>query len=224
MQANKAWCEEKFHYRFKDDIPLQTALTHRSHSANNNERLEFLGDAVLDLVISELLYQFYSEQTEGSLSRMRSNLVKGDTLAALAKELDLGDYLILGKGEKTSGGRERRSLLSDALEAIIGAIFQDGGFVKAKNVIHKIFASRIQALDPKSEHKDHKSILQERLQAVKQELPEYELIRTEGIHDKTFVVQCSIQSGKIVAQASGQTLRIAEQKAASKALEAMQND
>jgi len=224
MQANKAWCEEKFHYRFKDDILLQTALTHRSHSANNNERLEFLGDAVLDLVISELLYQFYSEQTEGSLSRMRSNLVKGDTLAALAKELDLGDYLILGKGEKTSGGRERRSLLSDALEAIIGAIFQDGGFVKAKNVIHKIFASRIQALDPKSEHKDHKSILQERLQAVKQELPEYELIRTEGNHDKTFVVQCSIQSGKIVAQASGQTLRIAEQKAASKALEAMQND
>jgi len=224
MQATKAWCEKKFHYRFKDDILLQTALTHRSHSTNNNERLEFLGDAVLDLVISEFLYQFYSEQSEGSLSRMRSNLVKGDTLATLAKELDLGDYLILGKGERTSGGRERISLLSNALEALIGAIFQDGGFVKAKNVIHKIFDSRIQALDPKSEHKDHKSILQEKLQAVKQELPEYAMIRTEGEHDKTFVVQCSIQSGKIVTQASGQTIRIAEQKAALKALEAMQND
>ena len=100
-----SWCEQRFHYRFKDDILLQTALTHRSHSANNNERLEFLGDAVLDLVISEFLYLFYSEQTEGSLSRMRSNLVKGDTLAALAKELNLGDYLVLGKGENTSGGR-----------------------------------------------------------------------------------------------------------------------
>ena len=156
--------------------------------------------------------------------RDRSNLVKGETLAALAKELDLGDYLILGKGEKTSGGRERISLLSDALEALIGAIFLDGGFVKTKNVIHKIFHSRIQALDPKSEHKDHKSILQEKLQAVKQQLPDYSLIRTDGKHAKTFVVQCSIQSGKIVTQASGQTLRIAEQKAASKALQAMQND
>ena len=142
-----SWCEQMFHYRFKDDTLLETALTHRSHSANNNERLEFLGDAVLDLVISELLYQFYSEQTEGSLSRMRSNLVKGDTLAVLAKELNLGDYLVLGKGENTSGGRERLSLLSNALEAIIGAIFLDGGYVAAKNVIIKIFDSRIQALD-----------------------------------------------------------------------------
>ena len=224
MQTTKAWCEEKLHYRFKDDILLQTALTHRSHSANNNERLEFLGDAVLDLVISELLYRFYLEQTEGSLSRMRSNLVKGDTLAALAKELDLGDYLILGKGEKTSGGRERISLLSDALEAIIGAIFLDGGFAEAKNVIRKIFDDRIQVLDPKSEHKDHKSILQERLQSLKQQLPEYSLIRADGKHDKTFFVQCSIKAGKIVTQASGQTVRMAEQKAALKALRAMHND
>ena len=224
MQATMSWCEQRFHYRFKDDILLQTALTHRSHSADNNERLEFLGDAALDLVISELLYQSYSKQTEGSLSRMRSSLVKGNTLAELAKELDVGDYLILGKGENTSGGRERLSLLSDALEAMIGAIFLDGGYVAVKNVIIKIFDSRIQALDPKSEHKDHKSILQEKLQGVKQQLPEYSLIRSEGNHNKSFIVQCSIKSGEIVTQASGKTLRVAEQKAASKALQAMQND
>ena len=224
MQATMSWCEQRFHYRFKDDVLLQTALTHRSHSANNNERLEFLGDAVLDLVISELLYQFYSEQTEGSLSRMRSSLVKGDTLAALAKELDLGEYLVLGKGENTSGGRERLSLLSNALEAVIGAIFLDGGYLEAKNAIIKIFDTRIQVLDPKSEHKDHKSILQEKLQAMKQQLPEYSLIRSEGNHNKSFIVQCSIKSGEIVTQASGKTLRVAEQQAASKALQAMQND
>ncbi len=224
MQATTSWCEQRFHYRFKDDILLQTALTHRSHSVDNNERLEFLGDAALDLVISELLYQSYSEQTEGSLSRMRSSLVKGNTLAELAKELDVGDYLILGKGENTSGGRERLSLLSDALEAMIGAIFLDGGYVAVKNVIIKIFDSRIQALDPKSEHKDHKSILQEKLQGVKQGLPVYSLVRSIGDHNKTFVVECSIKSGEIVTQASGKTLRVAEQKAASKALQAMQND
>ena len=224
MQATMSWCEQRFHYRFKDDILLQTALTHRSHSVDNNERLEFLGDAALDLVISELLYQSYSRQTEGSLSRMRSSLVKGNTLAELAKELDVGDYLILGKGENTSGGRERLSLLSDALEAMIGAIFLDGGYVAVKNVIIKIFDSRIQALDPKSEHKDHKSILQEKLQGVKQGLPVYSLVRSVGDHNKTFVVECSIQSGEIVTQASGKTLRVAEQKAASKALQAMQND
>ena len=224
MQATMSWCEQRFHYRFKDDILLQTALTHRSHSVDNNERLEFLGDAALDLVISELLYQSYSEQTEGSLSRMRSSLVKGNTLAELAKELDVGGYLILGKGENTSGGRERLSLLSDALEAMIGAIFLDGGYVAVKNVIIKIFDSRIQALDPKSEHKDHKSILQEKLQGVKQGLPVYSLVRSVGDHNKTFVVECSIKSGEIVTQASGKTLRVAEQKAASKALQAMQND
>lgn len=224
MQATMSWCEQRFHYRFKDDILLQTALTHRSHSVDNNERLEFLGDAALDLVISELLYQSYSGQTEGSLSRMRSSLVKGNTLAELAKELDVGDYLILGKGENTSGGRERLSLLSDALEAMIGAIFLDGGYVAVKNVIIKIFDSRIQALDPKSEHKDHKSILQEKLQGVKQGLPVYSLVRSIGDHNKTFVVECSIKSGEIVTQASGKTLRVAEQKAASKALQAMQND
>ena len=224
MQATMSWCEQRFHYRFKDDILLQTALTHRSHSVDNNERLEFLGDAALDLVISELLYQSYSEQTEGSLSRMRSSLVKGNTLAELAKELDVGDYLILGKGENTSGGRERLSLLSDALEAMIGAIFLDGGYVAVKNVIIKIFNSRIQALDPKSEHKDHKSILQEKLQGEKQGLPVYSLVRSIGDHNKTFVVECSIKSGEIVTQASGKTLRVAEQKAASKALQAMQND
>ena len=224
MQATTSWCEQRFHYRFKDDILLQTALTHRSYSVDNNERLEFLGDAALDLVISELLYQSYSGQTEGSLSRMRSSLVKGNTLAELAKELDVGDYLILGKGENTSGGRERLSLLSDALEAMIGAIFLDGGYVAVKNVIIKIFDSRIQALDPKSEHKDHKSILQEKLQGEKQGLPVYSLVRSIGDHNKTFVVECSIKSGEIVTQASGKTLRVAEQKAASKALQAMQND
>ena len=224
MQATMSWCEQRFHYRFKDDILLQTALTHRSHSADNNERLEFLGDAALDLVISEFLYQSYSKQTEGSLSRMRSSLVKGNTLAELAKELDVGDYLILGKGENTSGGRERLSLLSNALEAMIGAIFLDGGYAAVKNVIIKIFDSRIQALDPKSEHKDHKSILQEKLQGVKQGLPVYSLVRSVGDHNKTFVVECSIKSGEIVTQASGKTLRVAEQKAASKALQVMQND
>ena len=140
------------------------------------------------------------------------------------EELNLGDYLVLGKGENTSGGRERLSLLSNGLEAVIGAIFLDGGYLETKNVIIKLFDARIQVLDPKSEHKDHKSILQEKLQAMKQQLPEYSLIRSEGNHNKSFIVQCSIKSGEIVTQASGKTLRVAEQQAASKALQAMQND
>ena len=224
MQKTDLWCEKKFGYSFRDKILLKTALTHRSFSGENNERLEFLGDAVLDLVISEYLFQSFTGQTEGFLSRARSNLVKGDVLAKIAKELNVDQHLILGKGEISSGGRQRLSLLSNALEAIMGAVFLDGGYMVAKKIILKIFNSRIKNLNLDSEHKDHKSILQERLQEINKELPVYSLIRKDGKqHEQIFFVECLIKSEGIATQATGNSIRLAEQKAASKALKLMKN-
>jgi len=224
MQKTDLWCEKKFGYSFKDKILLKTALTHRSFASENNERLEFLGDAVLDLVISEYLFQSFTGQPEGFLSRARSNLVQGDVLAKIAKELNVDQHLILGKGEISSGGRQRLSLLSNALEAIMGAVFLDGGYMVVKKIVLKIFNSRIKNLNLDSEHKDHKSILQERLQEINKELPVYSLIRKDGKqHEQIFFVECLIKSEGIATQATGNSIRLAEQKAASKALKLMKN-
>ena len=179
---------------------------------------------LLDLVISEYLFQSFTSQTEGFLSRARSNLVKGDVLANIAKELNVDQHLILGKGEISSGGRQRLSLLSNALEAIIGAVFLDGDYGAVKKVVLKIFNSRIKNLNLDSEHKDHKSVLQERLQEMKKELPVYSLIRKDGKqHEQIFFVECLIKSEGIATQATGNSIRLAEQKAASKALKLMKN-
>lgn len=213
------WIIETFDYSFKDQSLAENALTHRSFSSNNNERLEFLGDSALDLVISELLFEKYSDESEGNLSRMRASIVNKESLSELAREINLDQYLILGQGEIKSGGGDRSSILSNALEAIIGAIFIEGGYSSLKTSVLNIFSSKLESLNPESENKDHKSLLQEKMQKMKKELPRYHLLNTEGEqHDQTFYVECIIEKGKISTKASAKSLRVAEQKAAMKAL------
>ena len=213
------WIIETFDYSFKDQSLAENALTHRSFSSNNNERLEFLGDSALDLVISELLFEKYSDESEGNLSRMRASIVNKESLSELAREINLDQYLILGQGEIKSGGGDRSSILSNALEAIIGAIFIEGGYSSLKTSVLNIFSSKLESLNPESENKDHKSLLQEKMQKMKKELPKYYLLNTEGEqHDQTFHVECIIEKGKISTKASAKSLRVAEQKAAMKAL------
>ena len=213
------WIIETFDYSFKDQSLAENALTHRSFSSNNNERLEFLGDSSLDLVISELLFEKYSDESEGNLSRMRASIVNKESLSELAREINLDQYLILGQGEIKSGGGDRSSILSNALEAIIGAIFIEGGYSSLKTSVLNIFSSKLESLNPESENKDHKSLLQEKMQKMKKELPRYHLLNTEGEqHDQTFHVECIIEKGKISTKASAKSLRVAEQKAAMKAL------
>jgi len=173
----------------------------------------------LDLVISEVLFEKYLEESEGNLSRMRANLVNQESLSEIAREIHLDQYLILGKGEIVSGGTNRASILSNALEAIIGAIFIEGGYSSLKTSVLSIFSSKLESLNPESENKDHKSLLQEKLQKLKKELPKYHLLSTEGEqHDQTFHVECIVEKGKISSKASAKSLRVAEQKAAMKAL------
>ena len=213
------WIIETFDYSFKDQSLAENALTHRSFSSNNNERLEFLGDSALDLVISELLFEKYSDESEGNLSRMRASIVNKESLSELAREINLDQYLILGQGEIKSGGGDRSSILSNALEAIIGAIFIEGGYSSLKTSVLNLFSSKLESLNPESENKDHKSLLQEKMQKMKKELPRYHLLNTEGEqHDQTFYVECIIEKGKISTKASAKSLRVAEQKAAMKAL------
>ena len=213
------WIIETFDYSFKDQSLAENALTHRSFSSNNNERLEFLGDSALDLVISELLFEKYSDESEGNLSRMRASIVNKESLSELAREINLDQYLILGQGEIKSGGGDRSSILSNALEAIIGAIFIEGGYSSLKTSVLNLFSSKLESLNPESENKDHKSLLQEKMQKMKKELPRYHLLNTEGEqHDQTFHVECIIVKGKISTKASAKSLRVAEQKAAMKAL------
>ncbi len=213
------WIIETFDYSFKDQSLAENALTHRSFSSNNNERLEFLGDSALDLVISELLFEKYSDESEGNLSRMRASIVNKESLSELAREINLDQYLILGQGEIKSGGGDRSSILSNALEAIIGAIFIEGGYSSLKTSVLNLFSSKLESLNPESENKDHKSLLQEKMQKMKKELPRYHLLNTEGEqHDQTFHVECIIEKGKISTKASAKSLRVAEQKAAMKAL------
>jgi len=194
---------------------LEQALTHRSHSAFNNERLEFLGDSVLNCVVATLLYERFPKLPEGDLSRLRSYLVKEATLSGIAATLDLGDNIRLGEGELKSGGWRRPSILADAMEAIIGAVFIDAGFELAQAMVTRLYSPLLENLDPKSIGKDPKTLLQEYLQGRKLALPEYQLIATEGeAHCQTFRVECRIPALKIEAQGEGGSRRIAEQQAA----------
>ena len=201
------------------------ALTHRSVHRRNNERLEFLGDAVLDSVISALLYAEKSEASEGQLSRLRSTLVRGGNLAALAETVDLGSHLMLGSGEKKAGGYRRHSILADATEAIIGAIFLDGGYAAAEATIRRLFGEQIDRLPDDVELRDPKTRLQELLQAQGHDLPEYEVVDVSGKpHQQSFVVQCRIVTLEVETSASGASRRKAEQGAATLALEILQSD
>jgi ribonuclease-3 len=212
-------------YKFDDLSLLEQAFTHRSAAKLHNERLEFLGDAILGMVVAEILYQQFPEQPEGKLTRMRSSIVKGDTLAMIAKEHDFGSFLKLGSGEMKSGGHRRSSILADAVEAVIGAIFLESGLEAAKNTITKLFASRIEKLDPNIQIKDNKTQLQEYLQSRQLALPNYEVVAIRGEdHAQTFDVKCSVEPLKRSQIGVGKSRRQAEQNAAKQILEKLLNE
>jgi len=203
-------------YSFSDPELLRQALTHRSAGNRNNERLEFLGDGVLNFAVAAMLYEQFPEASEGDLSRLRARLVRRETLARVGRELGLGDYLILGSGELKSGGHRRDSILADAVEAILGAVFRDGGFDPCRRLVRHWFRSRIEALPPAEQLKDAKTRLQELLQSRRLPLPEYDLEEATGAdHARTFTVCCRVPGLKLSFRAQGRSRRKAEQAAAS---------
>lgn len=212
--------EARLAYQFHNPAFLESALTHRSASRNHYERMEFLGDAVLNLVISSELYHRYPDASEGDLSRLRAHLVKGESLSQVASELSLGDFLRLGSGELKSGGYRRKSILADVLESIIGAIYLDAGFSEAQGFILRVFADRIENVGDVKELKDPKTRLQEFLQAKALPLPNYEVVKTSGqAHNQVFEVSCMVSMLDKPIHGSGSSRRKAEQAAAEKALE-----
>jgi len=207
-------------YLFQHPELLQQALTHRSHSAPHNERLEFLGDGVLNCVIAALLYERFPNLPEGHLSRLRANLVNQECLSHVATSLDLGNELLLGEGELKSGGFRRPSILADALEAITGAIFLDGGYEQVRAVLSRIFDPLLQELDPNTQGKDPKTLLQELLQGRRLALPQYNVVSVRGdAHEQQFHVECVIAGLDIRTSGCGPSRRSAEQSAARLAYE-----
>lgn len=216
---NQLRLSQQLTYSFNHQHLLTQALTHRSYSACNNERLEFLGDGALNFIIAHQLYQRFPKIAEGDLSRLRAQLVKEATLSEIALTLGLGEALKLGEGELKSAGWRRPSILADALEAIIGAIYLDGGFSAAEAFVLNLYAQKLDTIDPKFIDKDPKSLLQEILQAKKIDVPEYIVTRLEGeAHAQTFVVECWIEKFNIRTVGEGASRRISEQQAAQKAL------
>lgn len=216
--------QQRLRYQFRQPALLQRALTHRSFSADNNERLEFLGDTVLGLAISGLLYHRLGDLPEGSLSRVRSNLVKEDTLHRIALRLGLPELLRLGDGEARSGGRQRPSILADALEAILGAVHLDGDFAAAQAVVHHLFADVDISPQMVAAQKDPKTALQEWLQGRKLPLPVYDVEAIRGAsHQQTFVVACTIAALRLGARGEGSSRRAGEQAAAAAMLDILQN-
>lgn len=210
----------KLDYSFKDHSLLQLALTHRSKGARNYERIEFLGDSILGFVVADWLYKNFPDLAEGQLSRMRSSLVRKETLASVARNLELKDHLILGEGELKSGGFNRDSILSDAVESLIGALYLDAGFEQASRFIHTQFADLFKNISAESNFKDAKSRLQEAMQKNGHELPKYEIVETYGEqHQQQFTVQCVLVELAIEAQATASSRRQAEQSAANDVLD-----
>jgi len=221
--VNIATLETAIDYQFGDKALLEQALTHRSHSSHHNERLEFLGDSVLNFVVAALLFKRFPKIDEGDLSRSRANLVKQSSLAEIAQKLDLSQYLRLGEGELKSGGFRRPSILADTVEAIFGAVFLDSGFDAAQKVISRLYAPILQNVDPKTLGKDPKTLLQELLQGNKLDLPLYTVVATHGAaHNQMFEVECSIPKLDIKVGAAGSSRRAAEQLAATQAIAAIQ--
>jgi len=209
-------------YEFQRPELLRQALTHRSHSTLHNERLEFLGDGVLNCVIAALLYERFPNMPEGHLSRLRANLVNQESLSRIAMSLQLGGELRLGEGELKSGGFRRPSILADALEAVTGAIFLDGGYDAAATVLNRIFDPLLSELDPKTEGKDPKTLLQELLQGRRLALPQYTVVSVHGeAHEQQFHVECVIPELEIRTSGSGPSRRSAEQSAARLAYQLM---
>lgn len=215
MNKAAAWLKKSLAFEFEDDNLLRQALTHRSAPGINNERLEFLGDAVLDLVITEHLCHKTDDTSEGQLSRMRAALVKDTSLAEIATELGLGNHLILGAGEKRSGGHHRSSILANALEAIFGAVYLDAGLDGARDIIHRTYGDRLQELPEKDDLRDPKSRLQEYLQSRQMALPEYALQNVSGkAHKQSFEISCNVPELGAATTGKGTTRRDAEQEAA----------
>lgn len=207
------------------DLELMTlALTHRSFSGKNNERLEFLGDAILNFVVGEALFERFPQAKEGQLSRLRSKLVKGETLAVLARNFQIGDYLRLGSGELKSGGFRRDSILADAMEALIGAIYLDAGMDKARERILVWLTEEFNTLTLVDTNKDPKTRLQEFLQSRNAELPKYEVANIEGEpHERVFYVECYLGVLDKKTRGKGSSRRIAEQQAAARALDLLES-
>jgi ribonuclease-3 len=206
---------KKLNYKFNNPQLLKSALTHRSRGGEHNERLEFLGDAVVNFVIAEVLYHQFPKATEGELSRWRATLVNRDALAELAKDFDLGPHLLLGPGELRSGGQERQSILSCAMEAIIGAVFLDAGFDVVRDRIEAWYENQLKSLSSAASHKDPKTLLQEHLQGQRQALPLYVVESIEGeAHQQTFLVSCQVEGFEEKTFGRGTSRRRAEQDAA----------
>ncbi|MBV9576422.1 MAG: ribonuclease III [Gammaproteobacteria bacterium] len=206
---------EKLNYVFAEPKLLKMALTHRSKGGEHNERLEFLGDAVVNFVIAEVLFQQFPTATEGELSRWRASLVNRDALAELAKEYELGRFLLLGPGEQRSGGNERQSILSCAMEAVIGAVYLDGGFEAAREKIIEWYTPLLQSLSSAASHKDPKTLLQEYLQSCRLALPVYKVENIQGeAHQQLFTVSCQVEGVQNKMLGKGTSRRRAEQDAA----------
>ncbi|MBF0627896.1 MAG: ribonuclease III [Magnetococcales bacterium] len=229
-----AWFGARFDYVFADPALLRQALTHRSvaqdepdsetrEAAGHNERLEFLGDAVLDLALSQLLYHRFPESPEGELSHWRAVLVNTGALGEVGRGLGLGDYLRLGRGEALSGGREKPSILGNSIEAILGAVFLDGGWSGVERIAARLFRERLEQFTPGGECKDFKTALQERLQAVGLPLPCYELVAFSGAaHERLFHVACRVDAENgIIGRGAGPSKRRAEQEAARAVMDLM---
>ncbi len=220
--ANYAYLQKQLNYQFIDAELLKQALTHRSAKGKNNERLEYLGDSILGFVTANNLYKQFPKANEGQLTRLRSQLVKEKTLAEIAAELELGDLLRLGGGELKSGGYRRASILSDALEAVFGAIFLDSGIEEIERVISELYTSRYQKLCLDKAEKDPKTRLQEWLQSRQLELPLYHVDREEGQdHNKSYWVICQVEHNNLITEGQGSSRRKAEQAAAKKMIDAI---
>ncbi|MDQ3187256.1 MAG: ribonuclease III [Pseudomonadota bacterium] len=210
----------KLDYFFNQPELLRQALTHRSHSLPHNERLEFLGDSVLNCAVAGLIFRHFPNLTEGNLSRVRANLVNQQALAELAQKLELGELIRFGDGELKSGGDRRPSILADTLEAVLGAIYLDGGFTPAEAVVVDLFAPLLSGLDPQTLGKDPKTLLQESLQSRRLPLPQYSVIATTGeAHQQQFQVECLVPKLNIRTVGEGVSRRSAEQEAAREAYE-----
>ena len=217
-----AWVRAQLGYEPRDPALFRAALTHRSAPGPNNERLEFLGDAVLNLVVAHHLYAAFPDATEGDLSRLRARIVSGEPLAEVAAALRLGEELQLGSGELKTGGFRRQSILADALEAVCGALYLDGGLAVAEGVVARLFQARITALPAPHELKDAKTRLQEYLQSRGFMLPRYTVQQVEGeAHAQTFHVSCEVPALRLTAEGQGSSRRRAEQEAAERILAAI---
>ncbi len=215
--------EKRLGHQFADPRLLEQALTHRSRGADNNERLEFLGDGVLGCAMADELYARFPQLSEGKLTRLRASLVREEALAEVAKTLGLGEFLRLGEGELAAGPEPRPSILADALEALLGAVFLDAGYDAARKTVLAAFGPLIERLDPERPAKDAKTRLQEVLQAKHRRLPQYEVVAVTGeAHRQAFVVECSVAELDLTAKGSGTSRQRAEQQAAKAMLEKLE--